>query len=539
MARHTISADFHSISDVNKSERLISDLLVYEANVHKRIMNVTRSSTLWFYNTTAANKKVTLNVQDCLYYGNVFIKSSNVIQHMVNTSYMSGDSSAVTTFSDWTRNESEGVIDAWKHGALVIRRIVSVHPSSEVNTGTIFFGSGNYTDLVSIDYSDSDYYQPAISLFDVYRSNDGGVSEDFEGTEVFANIMLNMSNSDGLAYSPSLRVYCAADKEPTLESDYLDIGDSFGITNSSNLSVAKTVKIPGTWDSDVNYYFALYFSAGEEDVEGVETAPIVVDIALKASVPLFINENNNGVAIGQYSTATNEAPKFESSWRAYMYGGIAGVTDYRDYEQRTYGTWVDGKAIYRKTIEVNVNKADTNFESEVVCTDMDTAVEIDGVLKRTSDGKHFPLSFSGDSGGYVRCHLLESRTLEVRSTWPGDAYITVYYTKTTDDTSYDQAALMDSNGSPLEDADGYSITVASEEGTVRLSHTAAELDRAVDDTETLMAAFASGELKGEKGDKGDKGETGPAYILTDTDKANIVSAVITALPVYNGEVIEV
>lgn len=442
MARHTLSADFHSISDVNKSERLVSDLLVYEANVHKRIMNVTRSSTLWFYNTTAANKKVTLNVQDCLYYGNEFIKSSNVIQHTVNTSYMSGYSNAVTTFSDWTRSESDAAIDAWKYGVLVIRRFITLHPSSEVNTGTIFFGSGNYTDLVSIDYSDSDYYQPSISLFDVYRSNDGGVSEDFEGTEVYANVMLNMRNSEGLAYSPSLRVYCAADKEPTLESGYLDIGASFGITNPSNLSVAKNVKIPGIWDSDVNYYFTLYFSAGEEDVEGIEIAPTVVDVALKASVPLFINENNNGVAIGQYSTATNEAPKLESAWPAYMYGGIAGVTDYSEQEQPTYGTWINNKPIYRRTIVVTVDKADTNFTSDIICAGMDTAIDINGMFKRASDSKQFPLSFVGISDGYIRCHILASSALEVRSTWPGVLYATVHYTKVGDGPSSSETSSV-------------------------------------------------------------------------------------------------
>ena len=71
---------------------------------------------------------------------------------------------------------------------------------------------------------------------------------------------------------------------------------------------------------------------------------------------------------------------------------------------------------------------------------------------------------------------------------------------------------------------------------------------------------------GEKGDKGDPGESGPpgevgpvgprgeqgpagvagpagpegpAYVLTDADKAAIASAVIAALPVYNGEVVTV
>ena len=41
-------------------------------------------------------------------------------------------------------------------------------------------------------------------------------------------------------------------------------------------------------------------------------------------------------------------------------------------------------------------------------------------------------------------------------------------------------------------------------------------------------------LQGEKGDKGDKGDTGAAYVLTDTDKASIVSAVVAELPAASG-----
>jgi hypothetical protein len=41
------------------------------------------------------------------------------------------------------------------------------------------------------------------------------------------------------------------------------------------------------------------------------------------------------------------------------------------------------------------------------------------------------------------------------------------------------------------------------------------------------------------GPKGDAGAPGPAYTLTATDKAEIVSAVIAALPVYNGEAVSV
>lgn len=45
--------------------------------------------------------------------------------------------------------------------------------------------------------------------------------------------------------------------------------------------------------------------------------------------------------------------------------------------------------------------------------------------------------------------------------------------------------------------------------------------------------------QGAKGEKGETGPQGPVYTLTDSDKEEIVSAVLSALPVYNGEVVSV
>ena len=62
-------------------------------------------------------------------------------------------------------------------------------------------------------------------------------------------------------------------------------------------------------------------------------------------------------------------------------------------------------------------------------------------------------------------------------------------------------------------------------------------------TITSASGTSSANLKGDKGDqgekgadgaKGDKGDTGPAYTLTDADKAQIVNDVLAALPTWNG-----
>jgi hypothetical protein len=56
----------------------------------------------------------------------------------------------------------------------------------------------------------------------------------------------------------------------------------------------------------------------------------------------------------------------------------------------------------------------------------------------------------------------------------------------------------------------------------------------------LAQAKASGEFDGKDGvdgKDGSKGADGKDYVLTEADKAEMVSAVVAALPVYNGEVV--
>lgn len=67
-------------------------------------------------------------------------------------------------------------------------------------------------------------------------------------------------------------------------------------------------------------------------------------------------------------------------------------------------------------------------------------------------------------------------------------------------------------------------------------------------TITSASGTSSANLKGDTGDTGPEGPRGepgpegprgPAYALTEADKAEMVAAVIAALPVYNGEVVTV
>lgn len=67
----------------------------------------------------------------------------------------------------------------------------------------------------------------------------------------------------------------------------------------------------------------------------------------KAFANLHLSGSGYGVGVGQYSTATEEDPKFECAYPAHFYGGIRQL-DYSTERMDTGAKWIDGKTIYRK-----------------------------------------------------------------------------------------------------------------------------------------------------------------------------------------------
>lgn len=105
-------------------------------------------------------------------------------------------------------------------------------------------------------------------------------------------------------------------------SSVIGVQDRFGLNSVADLGVEKTVLL-GTEYSILNdYYFRLRFYLLLSDKECEKR-----DIVVRAAVPLFVNKNNYGVSIGQYSSATANDPMFESKWPAYFHGGIADFGD--------------------------------------------------------------------------------------------------------------------------------------------------------------------------------------------------------------------
>lgn len=320
MADYLISIDAAGSSKDNERDRSISGLFPYTGGTYKTISHLTRRGGIWC-NCGGTSQSVTLTVYDQLITGSTVIKTSDTVTCKCYGSGPSSDNYAQTTFSDWTQAQSNAATAAWAAGTLIIRRFVTIKAYTSSKHGSPVFRDGYYSDVIAIQGSTVPFtqYRPEIVKFDIFRSDDG-VNENLESTTVYAKIRLAMNDSTGLADAPQLRVYYAQDRDPDSTSSYLDIGSAFGLI-AENLNVDKTVRLTGTWSNGEDYYFKLYFSAG---YEVTESKP---DMAQRMAIPIYISENNSGVSIGQYSTATKDEPKFESRWPAYLYGGIAQIGD--------------------------------------------------------------------------------------------------------------------------------------------------------------------------------------------------------------------
>ena len=320
MADYSISIDAAGSAKNNERDRSISGLFPYTDGTYKTISLLTRRGGVWC-NCGGTSQSVTLAVYDQMITGTTVIKTSDTVTCKCYGTGPSSDNYAQTTFSNWTQAESNAATAAWAAGTLIIRRFVTIKAYTSSKHGSPVFRDGYYSDVIAIQGSTVPFtqYRPVIALFDVFRSDDGA-TENPESTSVYAKIRLKMNDSAGLADSPKLRVYFAHDTDPDTTSSYLDIGSAFGLT-AENLNTDKVVKLTGTWLNSADYYFLLYFSAGYEVADGR------LDMAPRAAIPIYISETNNGVSIGQYSSATQDAPKFESHWPAYLYGGIVQIGD--------------------------------------------------------------------------------------------------------------------------------------------------------------------------------------------------------------------
>lgn len=301
----------------NERSRNINALFPFGGGTYRTISLITRRGGVWC-NCGGTAQNVVMNVYDQLLDGAEIIKTSDTVTCKCYGSGPSDDNYALTSFTNWTRDESNAAIAAWEAGTLEIRRTVTIKSFTSPNHGTPIFRDGQYADDIAIAGETVPFtnYGPHIARFEVRRSDDGS-TDNPESTTVYATIQLTMTDASGLNDNAQLFVRYDINSDPDGESPVIDLAEAFRLT-AENLGSDKTILLAEGCSIGADYHFQLYFIAGEEGYTGKAIAP-------RASVPLFIADNNSGVAIGQYSSATENDPKFECNWPAHLFGGVKQI----------------------------------------------------------------------------------------------------------------------------------------------------------------------------------------------------------------------
>lgn len=136
----------------------------------------------------------------------------------------------------------------------------------------------------------------------------------------------------------------------------------------------------------------------------------------------------NKLTKAQYDSATKSATEF------YAVTDVDGES-YSTTEQKTDGTWIDGKPIYKKTIDFGYLPNDAVKSVAHNIANISQVIKIEGTAMSGTTAIPLPIPAS-DSSASGYCQIAVSSTNIVvdngndRTSWY--AYMTVYYTKTTD-----------------------------------------------------------------------------------------------------------
>lgn len=288
-------------------------------------------------------------------------------------------------------------------------------------TGVCSDGSGvgeDYT-FSNLRYIDQ-WYRPVITL-DAWRYPDD------EGVNLAATMKVELadgSNADRFTAT----MHYAQDGKATTSSPVFNMNVDrdvlFGVGYSSNTAI-----LPGTFNNGSVFSFLLVVSDGYETV----TAQITVDRAF-ANLHLS-GKTTGGVAFGRFSTAQQGVPKFECDYPAYFYGGIEGVTNYRQGEVATGGTWIDGRPIYRQVLAFTVTQTGAFVEAARLVqgfAGIGVIINVHGCVVRKTGGKIMPYMFWQASSNLNSVHFNEDGAVLVYTTTAADFYLVVEYTRGSD-----------------------------------------------------------------------------------------------------------
>lgn len=140
-------------------------------------------------------------------------------------------------------------------------------------------------------------------------------------------------------------------------------------------------------------------------------------------------------SITMTSTDPGEGSPLAANNFVAVYGGTPLNLDYSLTEQNTGTKWIDGRAIYKKTISCGTLPNATDKIIEHGVDNLSRVIDAYGYAFRSSDGTGFPLIFTSNIAAANSIGFTWNSTTIVIGTGTDrsnitESYITIYYVKT-------------------------------------------------------------------------------------------------------------
>lgn len=178
--------------------------------------------------------------------------------------------------------------------------------------------------VVTITYTSSEF-KPSISAAKLYRANSLGAAAD-DGTYLTFTATLAVEKT-GTSGSGVFTIY-SGDSPATATTQ---VYRKSGIAGSAGGVVVSQAPISGvSVGSGEKKWYRMEFSytalteTGASSTEAVAVAFLIGNVFTNVHLA---GASTGGVRFGGYSTATEDNPKFECDYPAYLYGGIAQIGD--------------------------------------------------------------------------------------------------------------------------------------------------------------------------------------------------------------------
>lgn len=194
--------------------------------------------------------------------------------------------------------------------------------------------------------------------------------------------------------------------------------------------------------------------ADSASLASVATSGLYSDLTGKPTIPTVYNGTltiqHNGTSKGTFTAnqSTNSTVNIETIYADTISPAtqIAPITasmidwstvGFYNYSttEHTVGTWIDGKPIYRKTINTGALPNNTSKSVAHNIANLGQIVRYEGCALQSSDGTMLPIPYADISAAGSVC-LYAGRThiyLAAGANRSGfSGYVTLYYTKTTD-----------------------------------------------------------------------------------------------------------